>query len=106
MTIISNKKIEVIKILFKYHDYVNVFDKINRNKLFEHRSHDYAIETKNKIVYFEFSYNLFITKFEIFKKYLNDNLKKFLSYFLRRLQTHLLCSSRKKKRSFTIIRKL
>ena len=52
---------------------INVFDEIDANKLSKHRFHDHVIETKNKIFSFEFIYNLFIIKFEIFKKYLNDN---------------------------------
>ena len=43
--------------------------------MFEHKFHDHAIETKNKILSFDFIYNLFITKFETFRKYLNDNYK-------------------------------
>ena len=31
------QKNEIIKILFKYHGYINVFDEINTNKLFEHK---------------------------------------------------------------------
>ena len=83
VTIISNKKNDIIKILFKYHDYANVFDKIDINKLFKHKTYDYAIETKNKILFFDFTYNLFITKLEIFRKYLNNNFKKnFIVFFL------------------------
>ena len=69
VTIISNKKYEIIKISFKYHNHINVFDKINVNKLFKHKSYDHAIEIKNKILFFDFIYNLFITKFEIFRLY-------------------------------------
>ena len=62
-------------------------------------------QSKRKvIVFFDFIYNLFITKFEIIKKYLNDNFEKKLPYFFCRLQTHLLCLS--KKRKSTIVRKL
>ena len=49
------------KISFKYQNYANVFDEINKNKLLKHRSHNYAIETKKKILFFEFIYNFFIT---------------------------------------------
>ena len=65
-----------------------MLDKINVNKLFKHKSYDHAIESKNKSLYFDFIYNLFITKFEIFKK--------FYRTFFCRLQTHLSCSSKKK----------
>ena len=75
MTIISNKKNEFIKILFKYHNYIDVFDETDANKLFKHQFYNHAIETKNKIFSLDFIYNLFITKFEILRKYLNNNLK-------------------------------
>ena len=38
VTIISNTKNEIIKISFKYHNYANVFDWINANELFKHKS--------------------------------------------------------------------
>ena len=105
MTIIFNKKDKKIKVSFKYQNYVDVFDEIDANELSEHRFHNYAIETKNKILFFEFIYNLFITELETLRKYLNDNLKKeFIIFFFRR-QKHSLCSS-KKKRRFTIMRRL
>ena len=53
-----------------------MFDETDVNELFKHKSHDHAIETKNKILSFDSIYNLSITKFEVFRKYLNDNLKK------------------------------
>ena len=77
-----------------------MFDKINTNKLFKHRFHDYAFETKNRIIFFDLIFNLFITKFEAVKRYLNDNFKKNLSYFFRRLQTHLLCSLKRKTKIY------
>ena len=43
---ISNKKNEIIRVSFKYHDYTDVFDEIDVNKVYEHSSHDYAIKTK------------------------------------------------------------
>ena len=72
-----------------------MFDQIDVNQLFKHKSYDHAIETKSKILLFDFIYNLFMTKFEVFRKYLNNNFKKSLSYFFRRLQTHLSCLSKK-----------
>ena len=82
MTIISNKKIEIITIQFKYYDYTNAFDKIDMNKLFKHKFYNHAIETKNKILSFDFIYILFITKLQNYRKYLNNNLKKkFIVFF-------------------------
>ena len=51
MIVISTNKNEIIKILFKYYDYVDVFNKIDIHKLFKHKFHDYAIETKNKFFF-------------------------------------------------------
>ena len=82
MTTIFDEKNEKIKISFKYQNYTDMFNKTDANKLSKHRFHDHAIETKNKIFFFEFIYNLFITKLETFEKYLNDNLKrKFIVFF-------------------------
>ena len=81
MTTTFDEKNEKI-ISFKYQNYADVFDETDTNKLSKYRSHDYAIETKNKIFFFEFIYNLFIIELEIFKKYSNDNLKrKFIVFF-------------------------
>ena len=41
----------MIDISLKYHNYIDVFDDINVNKLFKHRFHDHAIETKNKLFF-------------------------------------------------------
>ena len=82
ITIISNKKNEVIKILFKYPNYTTVFDEIDANKFFDHKSYNYAIETKSKIFSFESIYIVFITKFKAFKNHFNDILnKEFIVFF-------------------------
>ncbi len=66
----------------KYKDFANVFDKINVDKLFEHDSQNYAINTKNKMFLFESMYNLSIIEFELFKKYFDEFLtKKFIVFF-------------------------
>ncbi len=70
------------KILEKYKDFADVFDKINANKLFEHDSQDHAINTKNKMSSFESMYNLSTTELELFKKYLDEFLiKEFIVFF-------------------------
>ena len=68
MTTISDEKNEKIKFSSKYQNYASVFDEIDANKLSKHRFHDHAIETKNKILFFEFIYNLSITELETLKK--------------------------------------
>ena len=104
VTAISNKKNEIIKISFKYYHYTDVFDEIDINKLFKPKFHDYAIESK---IFFSilFIIYLFITKFETFRKYLNDNFnKKFIVFFSSPADKFILFV--KKKRKFTIVRKL
>ena len=56
-----------MKILFKYYNYRNVFDKININNLFKHKSYDHVTEPKNKIFSFDFNNNLFITNLKFFE---------------------------------------
>ena len=63
-----------------YHDYVNVFDKLQANILFSHRFYDHKLKFvkradknalfKNRI------YSLSDHKFEQIKKYLNEHLRK------------------------------
>ena len=87
MTTIFDEKNEKI-ISFKYSNYADVFDKIDANKLSKYKCHDYAIETKNKISFFEFIYNLFIIELKTLRKYLNNNLKrKFIVFFFSSTET-------------------
>jgi hypothetical protein len=70
------------EILEKYKDFVNVFDKINVNKLFEHDSQDHAINTKSKMFSIESIYNLSMIEFELFKNYFDEFLtKEFIVFF-------------------------
>ena len=69
ITTIFDEKDEKIKTLFQHQNYIDVFNEINANKLSKHKSHNYTIETKNKILFFESIYNLFITELETFRKY-------------------------------------
>ena len=55
ITAILNKKSEIIEISIEYHDYTDVFDKIDANKLFEHKFHDHAMETKNGFFFILFT---------------------------------------------------
>jgi hypothetical protein len=67
------------KILKKYKDFADVFDKINVDKLLEHDSQDHTIDTKNKMLSFESIYNISMIELELFKKYLDEFLtKKFI----------------------------
>ncbi len=70
------------KILEKYKDFANVFDKINANKLLEHDSQDHAINTKNKMFSFESMYNLSMIELELLKEYFDEFLtKEFMVFF-------------------------
>jgi hypothetical protein len=64
------------KILEKYKDFANVFDKMKANELLKHDSQNHEINTKNKMSSFESIYNLFVIEFEIFKNYLDEFLIK------------------------------
>jgi hypothetical protein len=65
------------KLFKKYQDFANVFDKMNVDKLSEHDSQNYAIETiENKLFSFESIYNLSIIELKTLREYLDEHLKK------------------------------
>jgi hypothetical protein len=64
------------KILEKYKDFADVFDKMKANELSKHDSQDHEINTKNKMSSFESIYNLFVIELEIFKDYFDEFLIK------------------------------
>jgi hypothetical protein len=64
------------EIFEKYEDFVNVFDKINTNKLLKHDSQNHAINTKSKMFSFESMYILSMTELELLKEYLDEFLTK------------------------------
>jgi hypothetical protein len=67
------------KIIEKYKDFANVFDKMKANELSKHDSQNHEINTKNKKSSFESIYNLFVIELENFKKYFDEFLiKKFI----------------------------
>ena len=77
---VVEKKMKII-LLKKYQKFVNVFNKQNANKLSQHDCFNYAIKIEKKS-FFEFIYNLSITKLKIFKKYINDNWKKNYNFII------------------------
>jgi hypothetical protein len=85
------------KILEKYKNFADVFDKVNVDKLFEHNSQNHAINTKSKMLSFELMYNLSMIELELFKKYLDEFLTKKFIVSLRRSSTHQFCSSKNRK---------
>jgi hypothetical protein len=65
------------KLFEKYQDFANVFNKTNVDKLLEHDSQNYAIETiENKLFSFESIYNLSITELKTLREYFDKHLKK------------------------------
>jgi hypothetical protein len=67
------------KILEKYKDFANVFDKMKANELSKHDSQNHEINSKNKMSTFESIYNLFVIELEVFKDYFDEFLiKKFI----------------------------
>jgi hypothetical protein len=70
------------KILEKYKNFANVFDKINVDKLLEHHSQNHAINTKSKTSLFESMYNLSMIELELLKEYFDEFLtKEFIVFF-------------------------
>ena len=92
--IFKNSQINNIKILISqkmfnklsidYHNYINVFDKLQTNILSSHRFYDYKlkfVEEANKIALSKNRiYSILKYKLEQVKKYLNKHLKKNSSY--------------------------
>ncbi len=64
------------KILEKYKDFANVFDKMKANELSTHDLQNHEINTKNKMLSFESIYNLFVIEFKIFRDYFDEFLIK------------------------------
>jgi hypothetical protein len=86
-TIIKSSK----KILEKYKNFANVFDKINANKLFEHDSQNHVIDTKDKMFFFESMYNLSMIELELLIEYLDEFLiKEFIILFSSFAKTSIL----------------
>ena len=70
------------KLLFEYHDYFDVFDRVQINQLFSHRNSDYKIELLNDVKFSQSrAYRMFSYKFKKIKKYFIENLfKKFITF--------------------------
>jgi hypothetical protein len=70
------------EIFEKYKNFADVFDKINADILLDHDSQDHAIDTKDKMSFFESIYNLSMTELELLREYLDEFLtKKFVVFF-------------------------
>ncbi len=69
------------KLLLKYHEFLDVFDWVQLNKLFSHRFYDHKIElTSDSTLSRCRAYWMFSVKLLKVKKYLNENLsKKFIT---------------------------
>jgi len=69
------------KLSSKYHEFLNVFDRAQSNKLFSHRFYDHKIELISDSTLFHCRiYRMFSVKLLKVKKYLNENLsKKFIT---------------------------
>ena len=76
--LISKKKINsTLKLLKKYHDYLNVFSQKDANKLFKHQSYNHKINLKfDKQSTFDSLYKMSLNEFKCLKKYLNEHLSK------------------------------
>jgi len=69
------------KLSSKYHEFLDVFDRAQSNKLFSHRFYDHKIELISDSMLFHCRvYQMFFVKLLKVKKYLNENLsKKFIT---------------------------
>jgi len=70
------------KLLLKYHEFLDIFDWTQLNKLFSHRFYDYKIElTNDSMSSCCQAYWMFSVKLLKVKKYLNENLlKRFITF--------------------------
>ncbi len=70
------------KLLSKYHEFLDVFDRTQLNKLFSHRFYDHKIELiSDSTLSHCWVYWMFFVKLLKVKKYLNENLsKKFITF--------------------------
>ena len=65
------------KLLFEYHDYLDVFDRAQVNQLSSHRDSDHKIEFLNNVKSSQSrAYRMLSYKLEKIKKYLTENLFK------------------------------
>ncbi len=78
----QNLKVIKVKLSSKYHDFLNVFDWVQLNKLSFHRFYDHKIELINDSMSSHCRvYQMFFVKLLKVKKYLNENLlKKFIIF--------------------------
>jgi hypothetical protein len=85
------------KILEKYKNFANVFDKINADKLLKHDSQNHVINTKNKMFFFELVYNLSMIELELLREYLDEFLtKRFIMFFSSFAETSILFAKKSK----------
>ncbi len=71
-----------VKLFFKYHDYLNVFDRAIINQLSLHCFYDYKIELINEEIFFRSRlYQMFDHKLQKIKKYLINYLNKEFIFF-------------------------
>ncbi len=65
------------KLSSKYHEFLDVFDRAQSNKLLSHRFYDHKIELISDSMFFRCRvYQMFFVKLLKVKKYLNENLSK------------------------------
>jgi len=71
-----------IKLFFKYHDYLDIFDRAMINQLSLHRFYDHKIELINEETFFRSRlYQMFNHKLQKIKKYLINHLNKEFIFF-------------------------
>ncbi len=70
------------KLFLKYHEFLNIFDRVQLNKLLSHRFYDHKIKlTSDSTSSCCRAYQMFSVKLLKVKKYLNENLsKRFITF--------------------------
>ncbi len=78
----QNLKAIKVKLSSEYHDFLNVFNRVQSNKLLSHRFYNHKIEFTSDSMFSRCQvYQMFSVKLLKVKKYLNENLfKKFITF--------------------------
>jgi len=78
----QNLKAIKVKLSSEYHDFLNVFNRVQSNKLLSHRFYNHKIEFTSDLMFSRCQvYQMFSVKLLKVKKSLNENLfKKFITF--------------------------
>jgi hypothetical protein len=93
-----------VKLSFKYHEFLNVFDRSKADELLSHRSYDHKIKLKEERQSFKSRlYLMSGYKLQKVKEYLTENLKKGFITPNKALYASLILFTKKKTEAFAFI---